>query len=217
MVTSAAVESAKTVLDAGASTQADTATASLAWKGDREVFAAVPIYERIDVQNAGSASGTGDAVLGYAQVVRMGRLYETWGLRTSLPTGALQFSNARATLAPSFALSYRAGRYLTLIVPVSYRFDAGGTKRPFMPVVQELAASPRFVVTLPRYRTYASLGLETGDVTGEERYQSYAADATLGFVTGRFNVSATYALPISQFTHDHVFYQRVGFQLRWLR
>jgi hypothetical protein len=214
-LTQAGVEVSNTTLNEGASSRSDTLFGSLAIGGDQQWSASLPVYERLSVSGEGDAYGMGDFDFGYARVFVYKRFAQTVGLSAELATGATAFSNGRTQLTPSYAASYAVGDRISLVAIAQYTFGAGGTKQPFAPQTRSFTVVPRAIVDLSKRGLYMAAELQGWNVTGDERYQAYAADATLGIARPHYNFAVTYGVPIARYTYDHVFYHTLGVQLSW--
>jgi hypothetical protein len=202
-------------LDAAANGHTDTIFGSFA-RHDRQIDVTIPIHRQLGIAGAGAAYGLGDSTIGYSQVLwRDARLSQTAGISAILSTGAQAFSAGRNAVAPAYALSYAVGDRIRLVAIGAYRFDVGGTKLPFAPRTQALHVIPRAIFDVTKSGAYAAFDVQGASITGQERYQSYLSDATIGAVHGHENVSFTYTVPIARYTREHVLYHSIGLKLSW--
>ncbi len=216
-ITAIGVTATDTPLTAHATQHGIALDGRLARRGREEFDLVLPIANRLTIDGEGSASGAGDARLGYRRVlVRHGRLAQTAGIALALPTGSDAFSSGRTRIAPSYAFSYALGDRVHLVLLGSYGFDSKGTRLPFSPRTQQLDVIPRAIVDLSqRYGIYAAIEGDGARVTGDERYTSYTATARLGIVRRAWNLSASYTEPLGTFSYEHLYHRSLGVELRW--
>jgi len=215
-LTQAGTTYSSTSLNATAQQANATAFASLAWHTNQQFSFSFPAYDSLRIAGVGNAYGTGDMSLGYERVVAAHkRLSQVVGLTISLPTGATAFSAGSTALAPSYALSYALGSHIELVTLAQYTFDAGGTKLPFAPRTQAFTLIPRAIVRLAPFGFYGALDIAGSNITGDERYQAYRANATLGIARRHTAFSVAYGLPIARFTRENVFYNTFTAQFAW--
>jgi hypothetical protein len=120
-------------------------------------------------------------------------------------------------LTPAYAASYALGGSISLVAIASYQFSVGGTNLPYAPRVQRFTFIPRAIIDLSRHGLYAAADIDAENVTGDERFQEYAADGTLGFAARRYAFSVTYREPIAFYTWHNVFQHELLWQLSWRR
>ena len=205
-LTAIGVSQSTQVLDANATQHGDTLFGSLDLHGDAQVNLALPIYQHLAIAGVGDAYGVGDLYAGFSRViVRRKRIAHVLGLAATFPTGAANFSAERAQVVPEYALSYALGSRISLVGIASYALPAGGTKLPYAPRVQRFRFVPRAIVELSKAGLYAAADIDGRNVTGDQRYQEYAADGTLGLVGHRYALSFTYRAAIATFTWHNIF------------
>jgi hypothetical protein len=205
-VTSVNVTQSTTVRSSTATQRADVLSGSISFHDDQQVDLALPLYEHLDIVGTGNAYGAGDAAAGYSRVfVRRKRIAHVLGLDASFATGAPTFTNGRTQLAPYYAASYALGGRISLVAIASYRFGIGGTTLPYGLRVQRFTLVPRAIVDLTRSGLYLAADIDGENVTGDERFQEYVADGTLGFAARRYAFSLTYREPIATYTWHDVF------------
>jgi len=218
-VTAAGITGTQAALNESSTTRSDAIFASLALHGTQQLSFSLPLYEHLHIDGAGDAYGTGDAALGYTLAFDgRKRLTQFAGLFASFPTGANTFTAGRTQLAPEYGASYALGERISLVAFGSYQFGAGGTKLPYAPLTQTLTLTPRAIVDLSRrFGLYTAIDAQYGSVTGDERYQTYQADAFLGIARAHYNLAFTYRVPISAFTRENLLFHAFGAQLSWQR
>jgi|GEM_PF-6587543 len=217
-LTAAGVGLSNSALTDTATLRVDTIFGSIEWRGNEQLDISLPLYEHLGIADVGSAFGTGDMSIGFTRVFAGSkRLAQVAGLSATLPSGAPAFSTGRTQLSTLYALSYALGDRISLVTIGDYSFDAGGTKLPFSPRTQTLSFTPRAVIDLSKVGIYSAIDMQGSNVTGDERYQTYQADATIGLAREHYNVSITYAVPIARFTRENVFYHTIGAQFSWQR
>ncbi len=216
-LTAASIDSGSTLLSDTASQHTDTLALSLAWRGDRQISVSLPFYQHLSIAGVGDAFGTGDMGIGYSFAFGgEKRLTQAAGISAVLATGSNQFySTGRSELIPMYALSYALGDRVTLLAMGTYAFDAGGEKVSLAPATRAFTLTPRAIVDLTRSGLYAAADAQISAVRGDERYESYQADATLGYVRRHIGLAVTYREPVDPFTRAHVFRHAIDAQLSW--
>jgi hypothetical protein len=205
-VTSVNATQSTTVLSSTATQHADTLSGSIALQDDEQIDLALPLYESLGVAGSGDAYGTGDVGAGFSRVVvRRKRIAHVLGLDAAFATGAPTFTNGRTQLAPFYAASYALGGRVSLVAVASYRFDAGGTTLPYGLPVQRFSFVPRAIVDLSKRGWYLAADIDGQSVSGDERFQEYSADGTVGIAARRFAVSLTYREPIATYTWHQLY------------
>jgi hypothetical protein len=186
------------------------------FRGDRELTISEPVYEHLGIAGVGDDFGTGDVAIGYLQAFGgKKQLTQVAGLSASFATSSTAFSAGSTQLAPTYALSYALGDRISLVAIGQYTFNAGGTKLPFAPRAQQLTVIPRAIIDLSRTGLYTAIELQGSNVTGDERYQAYQSELTLGIVHRHLNLAAAYDVPIARFTRENVFYHQLSVRLSW--
>lgn len=212
-LTSVTASQTTTVLTSSASEHTSTLAATLA-HGDEQFDLSLPLFDHLNLAGVGNAYGAGDLHLGYDRIVlRRKRVAHVLGLGVEVPTGAPTFTNGSTALTPYYAASYALGGRISLVALASYRFDAGGTRLPFAPRTQVFSLVPRAIVDLSKRGWYLAADIDGANVTGEERYQSYAADGVIGIAARHYAFSVTYREPIATYTWHRIFQHALRFDL----
>lgn len=213
-LTQAGITSSTSVLSSDATQHTTTLFGSLALDDDRQITLSLPFFDHRDVAGTGNAYGTGDFKASYARVLpERKRLAHVFGLSVSAPTGSVNFSTGRTQLAPEYAASYALGGRIALVAIARYDFSAGGTTLPYAPRINRFSLTPRAIVDVTKSGLFIAGDIHGENVTGDERFQEYAADGTLGLVRRRFALSFTYREPIAYYTWHHVFNHEIEFGL----
>ncbi len=215
MQTSAGISSTVTTLGPIAKQTGFDLTASRAWGNRREFDVDIPIQQRLTIANFASANGMGDLGLSFRQRAAAAprRWDQTFGAALTLPTGALTFTNGRATFAPVYTLSYHVRPSISLIGIAEYTVPFGGTRVAFAPFTQRFDLRGR-ALGVTRRSIYGALEAGLSRITGDQRYTAYDVRATIGAVIHRrYNIALWYAQPFTQFTKDNVFQRAFGLRL----
>lgn len=214
--TSAAIAFERMTLTPNATKTVQTLHLTDAYGTDTEVTITLPYRESLRIQGIGSATGTGDASLGYTRLLSCGvRWRAAAGLATSFDTGNANFTSGGLRVAPAAAISYRVARWIRLVLAPSYALPF--TQRRDFPTVRTAELAARSIFYLP-HGAYAAIGSDAQAVSGDYRYDAATASFTLGdVVSGHYNISGFYALPITKFTYDHVERSAIGLQFSFQR
>ncbi len=180
--------------------------AQRALRGRTQLYIELPVQERRAIATIGTVQGFGDTVLGVNHVlsVRSERLMQTIGGTISLPTGADGFSAGRSALDPAYALSFAPLSRVQVVLGADYSFGIGGTNLPFAPRVQRFRLASRAIVDVGR-DWFISGSASQARVTGDYRYTTYAAGATLGFIGRHTALSISYQVPLGTYSRNLTF------------
>ncbi len=217
-LTSSGISTSDTALSDKATEHAVTVFSQTEWRGRNQLRLSLPIHQRFQIENTGSANGTGDLALQFDHVLtaRTEPFMQVIGATLTVPSGSAAFSAGRVQVTPSYTLSYAARRGVQLMVTGDYTVDAGGARYAYAPSTQTLRVSPTALLE-HRGGLYAAFNAEAYHVTGDYRYSAYDGSARIGKIfDGRYNVYAGYELPFGPFTRDHVLHHALifGFSLQ---
>lgn len=215
-LTAAGISASTIVLNGSATRHENNVFGSFTWHGNQQLTLSLPIHDHLGIAGVGNAYGLGDAVIQYTKAFgKAGRLTKVAGASVSFATGAAAFSAGRTQLAPMYALSYALGDRIVLLAIAEYRFDVGGTKLQFAPRTQALTVTPRAIVDLSKSGLYFAADISGASVTGDERYQAYQSDGTIGLARRHYGIALTYSVPIAYFTRQNLFYHTLILQATW--
>jgi len=195
----------------------DTLVAQDAWGQRNQLGLQLPLHEHLAIAGVGDADGTGDADFSYNRVLTRSDepFAQVVGAALIVPSGAVGFTSGYTEIAPLYTVSYAPLRWLQLLGEAQYTLGIGGTRIPSVPRAQTLRLSPRAIVDLWPHGAYASVAADVERVTGGYRYDAYDAGAVVGVVRHRYNLSASYRVPLDDFSRAHVFEHVFGLQLLW--